>query len=142
VGSQRCRSDGTRFDVHLELFAKRRVIAIPAGIGVASPFRRVGADVRPGGCVYRVHTTTPTGVIRVGAGSPTVGDLFRVWGQKLGPRRLATFRSPAPVRAFVNGHEQPGDPRRIRLTAHAQIVLEIGGYVVPHRSYLFPKGQP
>jgi hypothetical protein len=26
------------------------------------------------------------------------------------------------------------------LTRHAQIVLETGGYVAPHPSYLFPKG--
>ncbi len=142
VGSQRCGRDGTVFSVHLELFANRRVIAIPAGIGVASPFRRMGADVRPVGCVYSVHTTAPTGVIRVGKRSATVGDVFRVWRQVLGPRRLATFSSATPVRAFVNGRERPGDPRRIRLTPHAQIVLEIGGYVAPHPAYLFPKGTP
>ncbi len=142
VGSQRCGDDGTRFSVHLELFANRRVIAIPAGIGVASPFRRVGADVRPAGCVYPLHTTVPTGVVRVGTRSATVGDIFRVWGQALGPRRLATFSSAAPLRAFVNGRERPGDPRRIRLTPHAQIVLEIGAYVAPHPAYLFPKGTP
>ena len=142
VGSQQCGHDNTRFSVHLELFAKRRVIAIPAGIGVASPFRRVGADVRPAGCVYPVHTTAPTGVVRVGTRSSTVGDIFRVWGQAIGPHDLATFSSAAPVRAFVNGRERPGDLRRIRLTPHAQIVLEIGGYVAPHPAYLFPKGTP
>jgi hypothetical protein len=46
------------------------------------------------------------------------------------------------VRAFVNGQERRGDLRRIRLTPHAQIVLELGGYVAPHPTYLFPKGTP
>lgn len=142
VGSHRCGRDGTIFSVHLELFANRRVIAIPAGIGVASPFRRVGADVRPAGCVYPVHSTAPTGVIGVGTRSATLGDVFQVWGQALRPRRLAAFSSAAPVREFVNGRERLGDPRRIRLTPHAQIVLEIGGYVAPHPAYLFPKGTP
>ena len=54
----------------------------------------------------------------------------------------ATFSSAAPVRAFVNGRERPANLRRIRLTPHAQIVLEIGGYVAPHPAYLFPKGTP
>ena len=142
VGMHRCGRDGTLFSVHLELFANRRVIAIPAGIGVASPFRRLGADVRPAGCVYAVHTTAPTGVVRVATRSATLGVIFRVWGQALGPRRVATFGSAAPVRTFVNGRERLGDPRRIRLTPHAQIVLEIGGYVAPHPAYLFPKGTP
>ncbi|MGH3002467.1 MAG: hypothetical protein ACRDM1_07400 [Gaiellaceae bacterium] len=141
VGAFRCRRDATRFSVHVELFANRRVIPIPSGIGVAAPFRRAGADVRPGGCVYRLHTTAPTGVVRVGAQAATVGDLFRVWGQRLGPRRLLSF-GHARVRTFVGGRERHVDPRSVRLTPHAQIVLEIGGYVPPHPSYLFPKGAP
>jgi len=31
-------------------------------------------------------------------------------------------------------------PRRVPLTKHAQVVVEIGGYVAPHSTYLFPKG--
>jgi hypothetical protein len=142
VGGFRCGRDATRFSVHLELFANRRVIPIPAGVGVASPFRRVGADVRPSGCVYALHTTTPTGVIRVGARATTLGGLFRIWGQALGPNRLLSFRSEARVRVFVGGVERHGDPRSVRLTRHAQIVLEIRGYVPPHPSYVFPRSAP
>ena len=40
---------------------------------------------------------------------------------------------------FVGGVEWHGDPRAVRLTPHAQIVLEIRGYVPPHPFYLFPK---
>jgi hypothetical protein len=142
VGLERCSPDSTRFSIHLELFANRRAIVIPAGIGVASPSRRAGADVRPEGCVYRLHTTAPTGVVRVGSRPAVLGDLFRIWGQTLGPQRLLTFSSPAGVRAFVNGTSRPGDPRTIRLTRHVQIVLEIRGYVPPHSFFLFPKGTP
>lgn len=142
VGLQRCGADSTRFNIHLELFANRRAIVIPAGIGVASPYRRVAADVRPEGCVYRLHTTTPTGVIRVGSRDAVLGDVFRVWGQAIGRRRLLSFSALAGVHAFVNGTSQPGDPRTIRLTPHLQIVLEIRGYVPPHSFFLFPKGTP
>jgi hypothetical protein len=31
-----------------------------------------------------------------------------------------------------------GDPARIPLVDGDQLVVEIGGYVPPHRSYLFP----
>jgi hypothetical protein len=143
VGPERCERATTRFSVHLELFANRRAIVIPAGIGVAMPYTRVGGDVRPSGCVYRLHTTTPTGVVKVSTrAAVTVGDLFRIWGQQLGEHRLLSFRSLSGIRAFVGGVERSGDARTIRLTPHAQVVLEIGGYVPPHSSYLFPKGTP
>jgi hypothetical protein len=44
------------------------------------------------------------------------------------------------VTAFVGGKRRRGDPRTIRLTRHAEIVLEVGGYVVPHTRYLFRSG--
>jgi hypothetical protein len=91
-------------------------------------------------CLYPLRTREPTGVIEVAASRPvTLGDVFRVWGQPLGPRRLAGFRSTRPVLVFVNGKRVLGDPRAIPLRRHDEIVLEIGGYVVPHSSYLFPK---
>src|SRR5438045_3808060 len=51
VGGMRCAS-GKRFAVHIELFARRKVIVVPPGIGVA---RR--------GCSYPVRTKAPTGVV-------------------------------------------------------------------------------
>ena len=41
------------------------------------------------------------------------------------------------VTAFVAARRYPGDPRTIPLARHAQIVLEVGGYVRPHRFFLF-----
>jgi len=141
VGDLVCaRTSPMRFRVHLELFAKKLVLLLPAGIGVAPPHEREGAYVTSGRCVYPLRTREPTGVIEVATQRPvTVGDLFRVWGQPLGTRRLAGFRSNRPVLSFVNGRRVPGDPRAIPLRRHDEIVLEIGGYVVPHTSYLFPK---
>jgi hypothetical protein len=132
-----------RFGVHLELFAGKRVVIVPAGIGVAPPRRRAGAYVVGGRCEYPAITVEPTGVVQVAEGKRlTLGDLFALWGQPLSARRLASFEA-APgdsVRAFVAGREWDGDVRAIPLTRHAQIVLEVGGYVPPHRSYRFPPG--
>ena len=78
-------------------------------------------------------------MIEVQVGSQlTLGDMFRLWGQPLGPRRIAGFRGP--LQAFVGGRLRRGDPRLIRLTRHSQIVLEFGGYVAPHPRYLFAGG--
>ncbi len=139
VGRFRCGNAGRRFGVHLELFARRQVVIIPAGIGVARPSRTTFARVRPGGCTYPLRTLDPTGVVEVRSGAgPTLGDFFAVWGQPLGPRRIAGFRGR--VVAFVGGRRWRGDPRAIQLTRHAQIVLALGGYVPPHPRYLFPAG--
>jgi hypothetical protein len=80
-------------------------------------------------------------VIEVRSGTrATLGDLFRLWGQPLGPQRIAGFSSTAPLLAFVGGKRWRGDVRAIPLTRHAQIVLELGGYVPPHPRYLFADG--
>jgi hypothetical protein len=142
VGSLTCAATSPlRFRAHLELFARKRVLIVPAGIGVAPPLRRDGAVVVGGKCLYQLRTREPTGVVEVGAARGlTVGDLFRVWGQPLGPHRIAGFVSSRAVLVFVDGRRLIADPRTVLLRRHDEIVFEIGGYIPPHRSYLFPKG--
>jgi hypothetical protein len=142
IGRMRCWSARQpRYGVHLELFAARRVVLVAPGIGVAPPRTRDGAYVRGGRCSYPLSTREPSGVIEVaGAGGQalTLGDLFDVWGQPLSPTRMAGFRGR--VRAYVGGRRWRADPRAIPLRRHAQIVLQVGGYVRPHRTYGFPRG--
>jgi hypothetical protein len=140
VGGLRCSpAGGRRYGVHLELFARRLVVIVPAGIGIAPPLLRRGAYVRSGRCSYPVRTREPTGVVEVAAGARlTLGRLFALWGQPLSRTRLAGFRGK--VSAFVGGRRRVGDPRYIPLTRHAEIVLEVGGYVPPHRRFLFRRG--
>lgn len=118
----RCGPLGTRYRVHLELFANRRVVIVPAGIG---------------GCDAPLRTTEPTGVVEL-TGRRTLGDLFAIWGRRLEQNGFLTFRGR--VSAFVNGRGVTGDPGRIALRPRDEIVLEVGGYVAPHRDYLFPRG--
>jgi hypothetical protein len=128
-----------RFGVHIELFAGGHVVQVPAGIGVAPPVTRHGAYVTRGRCWYALHTTEPTGLINVTAGTTaTLGTLFEIWRQPLSTRRLAGFRGA--VRAYLSGRRRPGDPRAIPLRRHAQIVLEVGPLVPPHPTYRFPPG--
>jgi hypothetical protein len=113
------------FRVHLELFAHRRAIVLPAGIG---------------GCSAATRTRTPTGIVEVAEGARLdLGDFFRIWGQPLSAHRLASFRSRSPVRAYVGGRPVRGPVTSIPLAPGAQIVLELGGYVPPHASFLFPR---
>jgi hypothetical protein len=140
IAGMPCRAaDGRRYGAHLELFADRRVIAIPAGIGVAPPQRRDGAYVRGGRCSYPLRTVESTGVIElVPEPTRTLRDFFRIWGQRLGSRRLLSFRGR--VLAFVDGRPWTGAPGAIPLRRHAQIVLELGGSLPPHRVYRFADG--
>lgn len=144
IGALTCsRTSSVRLRVHLELFTNRLVLLVPAGIGVAPPLRRDHAYVLGGRCSYPLRTREPTGVVEVAASRPLrLGDLFRVWGQPLSFHGLAGFRSARPVLAFVNGRRVGGDPRAIPLRRHDEIVVEIGGYVPPHSSYLFPRLRP
>ena len=71
VGALACRKeDASRWGAHLELFARGRVMIVPAGIGMAPPLRRRGAYVLTGRCSYAARTREPTGVIEIDASRP------------------------------------------------------------------------
>ncbi len=72
------------------------------------------------------------------ATTPTLGALFAIWGQPLSDTRVASFGGR--VGAFVGGRRWRGDPRSIPLERHAEIVLEVDGYIPPHPKYTFPPG--
>jgi hypothetical protein len=144
VGRLRCVPDGHRVGAHVELFAHRRVVVVPAGIGLAPPLRAHGAYVDAARCSYPIRTREPTGLLELDprAGPFTLGDLFAIWGQPLSASRLAGFRAAPGTRvaAYLDGRLWPGDPRSMPLRRHAVIVLEVAGHVAPHTTYRFPRG--
>jgi hypothetical protein len=143
IAGLRCgRVAGGWRDAHVEVFARGRVLLLPPGIGVARPRQAAGAAIRRGRCSYPVRTTDPTGVVRYRPGRGlALGDLFAVWGQPLGRHRLCGFRSSAAVRVYVGGRRVAGAPATVPLRRHAEIVVEIGPYVPPHRAYVFAGGE-
>src|SRR4051812_21317582 len=52
--------DDARSPVHVEVFARGRVVIVPAGIGIAGPVERRGAYVFGGRCRYPLVTVEPT----------------------------------------------------------------------------------
>jgi hypothetical protein len=110
--------------VHIELFANRRVIIVPPRVGV-----------RSARCRARLWTVDPTGIVQFERPA-RLGALFSVWGRELTTRRLLSFRGG--VRLYVNGVRRRGDPRTLSLRDRDEIVLEVGPFIPPHRSYLFP----
>jgi len=124
---------------HLALFVKGKQVQIPKLLG--------GAPTASGGCLYWIHTHDGSGIIHVeapqivapqGNGFYTLGDLFDIWGEPLGPDGVAGFSGP--VTAYVNGQPYSGDLHDLPLLSHEQIVLEVGTPVVPPPNYVFPAG--
>lgn len=134
---------GVRSGVHVELFAANRVVLLPAGIGTAGPRKVLDGQISAARCYGELVTLAPTGVVLVRAGAQlTLAALFRSWGEPLSRSRLASFSASAGrhVTVFVDGRRWLGLPSAVPLTRHAEIVLEVGPYVPPHRSFTFPPG--
>jgi hypothetical protein len=131
---------GVRSAVHVEVFARNRVVIVAAGIGVRRPWTLAAGHVTHARCYGDVVTLEPTGVVLVRPGShDLISALFRAWGQPLSLSRMASFLAPpgTHVAAFIDGRRWRGAPGGVPLTAGAEIVLEVGPYVPPHASYTF-----
>jgi hypothetical protein len=78
-------------------------------------------------CLHWLHTHAPDGIIHIESPEHrtfTLGNLFDVWGQPLGPNRVGP--ATGKVTAFYNGAVYRGDPRNIPLGSHVQIQLDVG----------------
>jgi hypothetical protein len=132
---------GRRQGIHVEVFARNRVLLLAAGIGTKPPRSAFGGHITHARCYGSLVTLDPTGLVLTRPGARLdVADLFRSWGQMLSERRIASFQAPAgtQVAAFVNGRRWDGPPGGVPLTKHWEIVLEVGPHVPPHYSYRFP----
>jgi hypothetical protein len=131
---------GARDAAHVELFGANRVLLLATGIGTRPPRELQEGRIVHARCYGSLVTLEPTGVVLVRRGARlTVGDLFRAWGQPLGPRRIGAFTG-TPVAAYVDGRLRRGPAAGIVLRRHAEIVLEVGPRVPPHSTYRFPPG--
>lgn len=132
-----------RDGVHVEVFARDRVVLLPAGIGTRPPRRYSSGRISSARCYGDLVTLEPTGVVLVRRGTHVSLDaLFRSWGQPLSAGRVAAFPAPAGgrVTVYVDGQRWGGPPAAVPLRRHAEIVIEVGPHVPPHTSYTFPPG--
>jgi hypothetical protein len=142
IGSCRSRL-GPRRGVHIELFAANRVVVLAAGIGVRGPVTREAGRISTARCYGALVTIEPTGVVLVRRGARlTLADVFRAWDEPLSSHRAASFSTAAGnrVRVFVGGRRRRGPPGTVPLSAHSEIVVEVGPRVPPHARYAFPPG--
>lgn len=124
VGGISCDAqEGSRIHIHqhLVIIDRGKPVEIPANIGIPAGKQ----------CIYWVHTHTPDGIIHIEAPQDrtfTLGDFFLVWGQPLSRTHAASAAAARgqALKVWVNGKPYTGDPRKIALVPHADIVIEAG----------------
>jgi len=115
--------EGNRIHIHQHLLILDHGNAVPVPDNVGRPLS--------GECLYWLHTHTPDGVIHIESPANrtfTLGDFFQIWGQPLSTTRAASAfgNNGAKLKVWVDGKPYAGDPTKIPLVAHADIVIEAG----------------
>ena len=112
--------EGTAFHIHqhLTILNRGKPVLVPSDVG-----RPLFAP-----CFYWLRTHTPDGIIHVEAPkkseSFTLGELFDIWGV---PLSRAGASAPGGRRAaWIDGQAYTGNLRKIELTAHEDITIEVG----------------
>ena len=112
----------THYHAHLDIIWKGQPVKVPANTGIQPT------------CLYWMHTHDDTGVIHIEAPKKeanrqfTLGDFFSVWGKPLDGKHVASLDvGPGDqMKVWVDGQPYTGDPSKIVLKSHEQIVIEIG----------------
>ncbi|MBV8299948.1 MAG: hypothetical protein JO083_10445 [Candidatus Eremiobacteraeota bacterium] len=106
---------------HLAIFDHGKPVTVPDDVG------------RPlvGQCFYWLHTHTPDGIIHIESPSFryfTLGNFFDIWGQPLSKSDVAGAKPKKNehVAVWVDGNRYTGDPRKIELTQHLDVTIEVG----------------
>jgi hypothetical protein len=129
---------------HLAIYVNGQQRLLPYGIGIVPPYQLQKAAAGPfvggGSKFYWLHTHDETGIIHIESPQQrtfTLGNLFDLWHQPLGPTQVGP--ATGPVVTLVNNHPVSGDPRAIPLGAHDVIQLNIGT-PEPFHAYTLPNG--
>jgi hypothetical protein len=116
-------SEGTALHTHehIDVFVHGRSVTVPANIGID----------RTAGFISPLHTHDQSGIIHVESATTrafSLGQFFDVWGVRFTRECLGGLcdTGSESLRVFVDGHEATGDPRRLELFAHEEIVVAFG----------------
>jgi hypothetical protein len=104
---------------HVAVYDHGKPVDVPAGVGIV-----------PDKCLYWLHTHTGNGLIHIEAPKYrdfTLGEFFDVWGEPLSATKVAGAHvARGQVRTYVGGRLYDGDPRKMLLAFHSDIVIEAG----------------
>jgi hypothetical protein len=134
LGLSALGAEGTVIHIHehLDVYVNGKKVAVPALIGIDSA----------AGFLTELHSHDASGIVHVE--SPTkrsfvLGQFFGEWGVKLTSNCLGTYCGS--LKWWVNGKRMTGNPARLILKPHQEIVIATGKAPakVPS-SYNFPAG--
>jgi hypothetical protein len=117
---------------NLRIYINGEQVPLPANVGI-----------RPGDCLYWLHTHDGSGTIHVEAPVRdrvfTLGQFFKVWDRTLSSTEMMGYQvdETHQIKAWVNGEEYTGDPAEIPLRQHAVITLQYGPPFQPPHTHQF-----
>jgi hypothetical protein len=129
---------------HLDVFVDRKPVLVPAGIGIDLDNPDTVADKNADGlvigagltqecskpCISPLHTHDPSGLLHTETKTPSpnkLGQFFTQWAVRLTPECIGAYCKPkTPIKIYVDGNVETGDPNEIELKNLREIAIVIG----------------
>src|SRR6478736_5061617 len=129
---------------HLDVFVNGRPVLVPAGIGIDLANPAVRSDKRLDGivvgagltqecdqpCISPLHTHDLSGLLHTETKTPSpnqLGQFFTQWAVRLTNNCVGGYCKPAvPIKIYVDGKVNVGDPTQIELSNLREIAIVIG----------------
>ena len=129
---------------HLDVFVNGRPVLVPAGIGIDLANPAVQSDKRFDGivvgagltqecdqpCISPLHTHDLSGLLHTETKTPSpnqLGQFFTEWAVRLTNDCVGGYCKPAvPIKIYVDGKVEIGDPTQIELSNLREIAIVIG----------------
>jgi hypothetical protein len=105
---------------HLDIYDNGKPVTVPALVGIHPTGNVFFADL---------HTHDTSGIIHVESATQydyTLGQFFGVWGVKFDKNCIGGLCGKTPLHIWVNGKPFTGDPTKLILTPHQEIVIAYG----------------
>ena|SRR5436190_11153433 len=129
---------------HLDVFVDGKPVLVPAGIGIDLEDPAVQADTGGNGlvigaglkqecdqpCISPLHTHDLSGLLHTETKTPSpnkLGQFFTQWAVRLTPECIGGYCKPKfPIKIYVDGTVETGDPREIELSNLREVAIVIG----------------
>jgi hypothetical protein len=129
---------------HLDVFVDGRPVIVPAGIGIDLDNPAVQSDKGPNGvvigagltqecdqpCISPLHTHDLSGLLHTETKTPSpnqLGQFFTEWAVRLTSDCVGGYCKPnVPIKIYVDGKVEAGDPTQIELSNLREIAIVIG----------------
>src|SRR4051812_34604770 len=129
---------------HLDVFVDGKPVLVPAAIGIDIENPSVQADRGDNGvvagaglkqecdksCILPLHTHDLSGLLHTETKTQSpnkLGQFFTQWAVRLTPECIGAYCEPkTPIKIYVDGTLETGDPREIELSDRREIAVVIG----------------